>query len=84
MPLFDVISQSTYYVTIGDVDYTVTLSPEDGQPVVVRHDKNGRQDLIPRPELGALICELIAGHLRKRAEEWNDRAVFYRSPAIEV
>lgn len=67
MPIFHCESDSVFFVTIGDVDYIVKINPEDGQPLVTRHDDTGRRAIIPRPELGALLAELITQHLREQA-----------------
>lgn len=84
MPLFHIHFDMTFYVTIGDTDYTVSISPEDGQPVVIKYDDKGKRTILPRPELGALLCEMISQHLQSQSDVWAKRASLYRVPALEV
>jgi hypothetical protein len=84
MPIVNCESDSTFFVTIGDVDYTVKINPEDGQPLVTRHDDTGQRAIIPRPELGALLAELITQHLREQASAWSRLGALYRAPAVEI
>jgi hypothetical protein len=84
MPIVHCESDSTFFVTIGDVDYTVKINPKDGQPLVTRHDDTGQRAIIPRPELGALLAELITQHLQQQASAWSRLGALYRVPAVEI
>ena len=84
MPIVHCESDSTFFVTIGDVDYIVKINPEDGQPLVTKHDDTGQRAIIPRPELGALLAEMITQHLREQASAWSRLGALYRAPAVEI
>ena len=48
--MFHVDTAQTHYVSIGDVDYTVDLSPEDGDLVVLRSDDTScNRQILPTP-----------------------------------
>ena len=83
--MFHVDTAQTHYVSIGDVDYTVDLSPDDGDLVVLRSDDTScNRQILPTPELGALLCELIAKQMRVEADAWARRGRLYRTPAVEI
>mgnify|MGYP003348529219 CR=1 FL=1 len=83
--MFFVTTSQTHYVTIADVDYTVDLCPETGDLIVLRSDDNTcNRQILPRPELGSLLCELIAKKMRQEADAWTRRGALYRAPALEI